>query len=41
VQFRTTNQFHGNDKVEWWSEFSTDDGKTWTKTGEGTETREK
>ena len=41
VQFRTTNQFHGNDMVEWWSEFSTDDGKTWTKTGEGKETREK
>jgi len=41
VQFRTTNQFHGNDKVDWWTEFSTDDGKTWTKTGEGNETREK
>lgn len=41
VQFRTTNQFHGNDSVEWWSEFSTDDGKTWTKTGSGKETREK
>ncbi len=41
VQFRTTNQFHGNDSVEWWTEFSTDDGKTWTKTGSGKETREK
>jgi hypothetical protein len=41
VQFRTTNQFHGNDAVEWRSEFSADDGKTWTKTGEGKETREK
>ena len=41
VQFRTTNQFHGNDNVEWWTEFSTDDGKTWTKTGSGKETREK
>ncbi len=41
VQFRTTNQFHGNDAVNWWSEFSTDGGKTWTKTGEGKETREK
>jgi hypothetical protein len=41
VQFRTTNQFHGNDAVEWWSEFSTDGGKSWTKTGEGKETREK
>jgi len=41
VQFRTTNQFHGNDNVEWWSEFSADDGKTWTKMGEGKESREK
>ena len=41
VQFRTTNQFHGNDNVEWWTEYSTDGGKTWTKTGSGKETREK
>ena len=41
VQFRTTNQFHGDNQVEWWTEFSTDDGKTWTKTGEGKEAREK
>jgi hypothetical protein len=41
VQFRTTNQFHGNDSVEWWSEFSTDGGKSWTKTGEGKEARER
>jgi hypothetical protein len=41
VQFRTTNQFHGNDTVEWWSEFSSDGGKIWTKTGEGKETRQK
>ena len=41
VQFRTTNQFHGNDTVDWWTEFSIDSGKTWTKTGEGKETREK
>ncbi len=40
IQFRTTNQFHGKDDVEWWSEFSADDGKTWTKTGEGKETRQ-
>ena len=40
VQFRTTNQFHGSDHVEWWSEFSTDGGKTWTKTGKGEESRE-
>ena len=41
VQFRTTNQFHGNDTVEWLTEFSTDEGKTWTKTGEGKEIRQK
>lgn len=41
VQFRTTNQFHGDDAVEWWTEFSTDSGKTWTKTGSGNEKREK
>lgn len=41
VEFRTTNQFHSNDAVEWWTEFSTDGGKTWTKTGGGKETREK
>src|SRR5437764_1983246 len=28
VQFRTSNQFHGNDQVDWWSESSGDDGKT-------------
>lgn len=39
VQFRTTNRFHGNDQVEWWSEASADDGKTWTRTGGGTESR--
>jgi hypothetical protein len=41
VQFRTTNQFHGNDMVEWWTEFSSDDGRNWTKTGSGKEAREK
>ena len=41
VQFRTVNQFHGPDSVEWWTEFSTDGGKTWTKTGGGKESREK
>ena len=41
VQFRTINQFHGADMVEWWTEFSSDGGKTWTKTGEGKETRQK
>ncbi len=41
VQFRTTNQFLNADTVKWWTEFSTDEGKTWTKTGEGEEKREK
>ena len=41
VWFRTVNQFLGNDKVEWWSEYSTDEGKQWTKTGGGSEKREK
>lgn len=41
VQFRTTNQFHGNDQVEWWTEWSDDGGKTWTKTGTGKESRQK
>ena len=40
VEFRTTNQFHGADHVEWWSEFSANGGKTWTRTGEGKESRE-
>jgi len=41
VQFRTINQFHGPDMADWWTEFSTDGGKTWTKSGEGKETRQK
>jgi hypothetical protein len=41
IQFRTVNQFHGMDTVEWRSEFSADGGKTWTKTAEGKETRQR
>lgn len=41
IQFRTVNQFHGKDQVEWWSESSADGGKTWTRTGSGKETRGK
>lgn len=41
VEFRSLNEFHGNNAVEWWSEYSTDGGKTWTKTGQGSETRRK
>ncbi len=40
IQFRTVNEFKGKDVVEWHSEFSADGGKTWTKTGEGKETRQ-
>ena len=41
VWFRTINQFKGNDQVDWWSEYSTDEGQHWTKTGGGSEKREK
>jgi hypothetical protein len=41
VQFRTTNEFHWNDQVDWWSEASGDDGKTWTRTASGKETRQR
>ena len=41
VWFRTINQFKGNDQVDWWSEYSTDAGQHWTKTGGGLEKREK
>ena len=41
VWFRTINQFQSNDQVDWWSEFSTDEGQHWTKTGGGSEKRQK
>jgi hypothetical protein len=41
VWFRTINQFKTNDQVDWWSEYSTDEGRHWTKTGGGSEKREK
>jgi hypothetical protein len=41
VEFRTINQFQTSDAVQWWTEFSADSGRTWTKTGEGKETRER
>ena len=41
VQYRTTNEYHGPDHVDWWSEVSTDNGKTWIKTAFGKETHEK
>jgi len=41
VWFRTTNQFKSNDQVDWWSEYSKDEGKNWVKTGGGAESRKK
>ena len=41
VWFRTINQFKGADQVDWWSEYSTDEGQHWTRTGGGSEKREK
>lgn len=39
VWFRTINQFKTNDLVDWWSEYSTDGGRQWTKMGSGSEKR--
>ena len=41
VWFRTINQFPDNDHVNWWSEYSTDEGRHWTRSGEGAESRKK
>ena len=41
VEFRTVNIFHDADHVEWWSEYSTDNGAHWVRTGEGKESRQK
>lgn len=41
TQYRTINQFHGPDLVEWQTESSNDGGKTWTKTAGGKEIRER
>ena len=41
VWFRTINQFKTDNQVDWWSEYSTDEGQHWTKTGGGSEKREK
>jgi hypothetical protein len=41
VQFRTVNVFRDNDHVDWWSEYSTDNGAHWVKMGEGKEARQK
>jgi hypothetical protein len=41
VEFRTVNVFRDNDHVDWWSEYSTDDGAHWVRMGEGKESRQK
>jgi hypothetical protein len=41
VQFRTINEFHNADYIEWWSEYSTDGGNHWVKMGGGSERRQK
>lgn len=41
VQFRTINEFRNADHIDWWSEYSTDDGAHWVRMGGGTEKREK
>lgn len=41
VEFRTVNIFRDNDHVDWWSEYSTDNGAHWVRTGEGKESRQK
>ncbi len=41
VEFRTVNVFRDNDHVDWWSEYSTDDGAHWVGMGEGKESRQK
>jgi len=41
VQFRTVNIFRDNDHVDWWSEYSTDEGAHWARMGEGKESRQK
>jgi hypothetical protein len=41
VLFRTINEWRSQDHIEWWSEYSSDEGKTWTKMGGGSEKRQK
>ena len=40
VQFRTINEFRNPDRIDWWSEYSTDGGAHWIKMGGGTEKRQ-
>lgn len=41
VEFRTINVFADADHVNWWSEYSTDGGAKWVRTGAGKESRQK
>ena len=41
VQFRTINEYRSSDSIEWWSEYSKDQGQHWTKMGGGSEKRER
>lgn len=41
VKFRTVNIFRDADHVDWWTDYSSDDGAHWTKMGGGTEVRQK
>lgn len=41
TQFRTINVFRDADHIDWWSEYSTDDGAHWIKMGGGNEARKK
>jgi hypothetical protein len=41
VEFRTVNVFRDDNHVDWWSEYSIDDGAHWVRTGEGKESRQK
>ena len=41
VEFRTVNVFRDDDHVDWWSEYSTDNGAHWVRMGEGKESRQK
>ena len=41
VLFRTINEHRDPDHIDWWSEYSTDDGAHWIRTGVGSEKREK
>jgi hypothetical protein len=41
VDFRTVNVFRDADHVDWWSEYSTDGGAKWIRTGAGKESRQR